>query len=104
MALSHRIPSLLAASGIYSYGTGVLRPSLTSLITQKVGREEQGVVLGLTQSLFSIAQITAPVLAGFLIGQQQLAAWAVLAAMTTFAGFLVSLPKVSDKLIHKHGN
>ncbi len=93
IAFSHRIPSLLIGSGVYSYGTGVLRPAVTSLVTQKAHREEQGVVLGLTQSLFSIAQITAPMLAGFLIGQDRLTAWALVAAATTLAGFIVSLSK-----------
>lgn len=93
IAFSHRIPSLLIGSGIYSYGTGVLRPAVTSLVTQHARRDEQGVVLGLTQSLFSIAQIAAPMVAGFLIDQNRLTTWALVAALTTFAGFLVSLPK-----------
>jgi MFS family permease len=46
-----------------------LRPALTSLITQNAGRREQGVIIGLTQSLMSIAQITAPLIAGALIGR-----------------------------------
>ena len=65
----YRIPDLLGISALASYGTGVLRPAITSLITQKASKREQGVVLGLTQSLTSIAQIVAPLLSGFLIGQ-----------------------------------
>jgi MFS family permease len=46
-----------------------LRPALTSLITQSADRREQGVIIGLTQSLMSVAQITAPLIAGVLIGR-----------------------------------
>ena len=86
----HRIPELLGASTIASYGTGVLRPAVTSLITQKASKQEQGVVLGLTQSLTSIAQIVAPLIAGLLIERDWLAAWALLAGGIAFCGFLLS--------------
>ncbi len=62
------------------FGAG-LRPALTSMITQKAGRREQGVILGLTQSLTSIAQIAAPLLAGYLIDRELLATWAVWAGV-----------------------
>ena len=77
-------------SAIATYGTGVLRPAVTSLITQKASKREQGVVLGLTQSLTSIAQILAPVLSGLLIDRGWLAAWAMFPAAIAFCGFLVS--------------
>jgi MFS family permease len=80
---------LLGAGTIASFGTGVLRPALTSLITQQAGREEQGIVLGLTQSLTSIAQIIAPMIAGFLIDHRFLTTWALVAAATSAAGLLL---------------
>jgi DHA1 family tetracycline resistance protein-like MFS transporter len=86
----YRIPDLLGISAVASYGTGVLRPAVTSLITQKASKQEQGVVLGLTQSLTSIAQILSPLLSGFLIGQNWLAAWAIVAGGIAFCGFLLS--------------
>jgi MFS family permease len=76
LGFSHGVGSLLFAAGLSSFGTGVLRPALTSLITQQVGRNEQGVVLGLNQSLLSIAQIIGPVIAGALIDAGRLSAWA----------------------------
>ncbi len=84
------IPQLLGISAVASYGTGVLRPAVTSLITRKASKREQGVVLGLTQSLTSIAQIVAPLLSGFLIGRGWLAAWALVAGGIAFCGFLLS--------------
>ena len=86
----YRIPQLLGITAVASYGTGVLRPAVTSLITQKASKREQGVVLGLTQSLTSVAQIVAPLLSGFLIDHDWLAAWALVAGGFAFCGFLLS--------------
>src|SRR5207237_8801519 len=67
LGLSHAIPTLLLAATFSSLGNGLIRPALTSLITQQVGRGEQGAVLGLNQSLMSVAQIVGPAIAGALI-------------------------------------
>jgi DHA1 family tetracycline resistance protein-like MFS transporter len=80
LGFTHALPLLLVVTAISSSGTGVVRPALTSLITQKAGRSEQGVVLGLTQSLNSIAAIVAPAIGGFLIDHSLLTGWALLAA------------------------
>jgi DHA1 family tetracycline resistance protein-like MFS transporter len=87
----YTIPGLLANMTLGSYGSGVLRPSVTALITHKAGRREQGVVLGLTQSLTSVSQIVAPVIAGALIDRGYLAGWAMLAAIVAVAGMVLSL-------------
>jgi hypothetical protein len=49
------------------------------------------VVLGLTQSLSSVAMVLAPPLAGWLIGQHWLMAWACTAGGVSAAGFLVAV-------------
>jgi MFS family permease len=69
----------------------VLRPSLTALITHKAGRREQGVVLGLTQSLTSISAIIAPIVGGTLIDHGYLAGWAMIIASVAFVGMVLSL-------------
>ena len=89
MGFTYRLPGLLVASSIASFGTGVLRPALTSLITQRAGRDEQGVVLGLTQSLMSVAQIIGPVIAGYLIDRQLLTTWALVGAAVSGVGILI---------------
>lgn len=76
LALVYEIPYLLAAIGFITFGAAVLRPSITSLITTKVARHRQGLVIGLMQSLMSIAQIIAPLIAGILIQHQLLSVWA----------------------------
>jgi MFS family permease len=77
LGFTHSVPMLLLTVAIASSGTGIVRPTVTSLITQKAGRSEQGVILGLTQSLNSISAIAAPALAGFLIDHGLLSTWAV---------------------------
>ena len=71
------------------FGNALLRPNLSSLITQAAGRQEQGVAIGLSQSLGSIAQIVAPALAGVLIGSSHLTAWALVASTAALLGMLV---------------
>jgi predicted MFS family arabinose efflux permease len=60
------------------------------MITQAAPREEQGVVLGLTQSLTSIAQITGPPVAGFLIQHGLLSGWGFTAGGVALIGLLLA--------------
>jgi multidrug resistance protein len=85
------IPQLLVNMTFGSYGSGVLRPAITALITHKAGKREQGVVLGLTQSLTSVSQIVAPVIAGSLIDGHHTAGWALSVAFVALMGMIVSL-------------
>ncbi len=83
------VPMLALAATVSAVGHGVLRPTLTSQITQQVSRSEQGVVLGLNQSLMSISQIGAPLLGGFLIEHDFLTPWALVAAAVAFGALLL---------------
>lgn len=87
LGVTYHVPALLVAATFGSFGSGVLRPALTSLVSQRAGRKEQGIVLGLTQSLNSLAQIICPAIAGFLIGWNQLTLWAWWAALIALFGF-----------------
>lgn len=86
LAASNGVPLLLVSATVSSFGQGVLRPTLIALITNQVDRGQQGTLLGLAQSLLSVAQITAPVIAGFLIGHGQLSAWALFSAALSAGG------------------
>jgi MFS transporter, DHA1 family, tetracycline resistance protein len=88
LGFTYAIPLLLVVTAVSSSGTGAVRPVLTSLITQKAGRSEQGVVLGLTQSLNSISAIVAPAIGGLLIDHSLLTGWALLAAAICGAALL----------------
>jgi DHA1 family tetracycline resistance protein-like MFS transporter len=83
------VPLLIAAATACSFGNGVLRPALTSQITQHVSRSEQGAVLGLNQSLMSVSQIFAPAAGGFLIEHGLLTTWALAAAAVACGALLL---------------
>jgi MFS family permease len=89
LAFCHSIPVLGLATLVTSIG-GLVRPTLTSLITQATPREEQGVVLGLTQSLNSVALIIAPPLGGFMIEHGWLTAWGLTASAVAVLGMLLT--------------
>ncbi len=90
LALSHSIPVLILATGVTAIG-GLVRPVLTSLITQATPATEQGVVLGLTQSLTSVAQITAPPIGTYLIGKEVLSGWGLITAAVAALGLALAL-------------
>lgn len=97
LAFCYSIPVLILATAVSALGS-LVRPTLTSMITQAAPREEQGVVLGLTQSLTSISQITGPPLAGFLIQHGFLSGWGITAAAVSFIGLsLASRPVAVER-------
>jgi multidrug resistance protein len=59
--------ALLIGGGIFSLGNSLSTPSLTSLASKSVGPGEQGGVLGVTQSVGSLARAVGPALAAVLI-------------------------------------
>jgi MFS family permease len=74
------------SSTVLAFGTGVIRPTLTSLITQHARPHEQGAVLGVTQSLMSIASVVTPIVSGMLIERRLLTLWAWLPAVVAVVG------------------
>ncbi len=88
IGLTRTMGQILVVNGFASIGGAGLRPALTSLVTQRAGKREQGVILGLTQSLTSIAQITAPLISGLLIDHQYLTVWALWAGLLSGAALL----------------
>jgi len=83
------IPYLLIAIGLLTFGSAILRPSLTALITTRAARHRQGMVIGLMQSLMAISQIIAPIIAGFLIQTQFLSTWAFAGTLFCAIGWVL---------------
>ena len=50
-----------------AFGTGVIRPILTSKLTKAVKREETGSILGVSNALNSVSQIVTPILGGLIL-------------------------------------
>jgi DHA1 family tetracycline resistance protein-like MFS transporter len=89
LAFSYTIPMLALAATVTAFGA-FIRPTLTSLITKAAPRSEQGSVLGLQQSLTSVAQIAGPPFAGFLIQHGALTTWGIAAAVITAVGLVLA--------------
>ena len=89
LAFCSSVPWLVLATAVMSMGS-LVRPALTSLITHAAPREEQGVVLGLMQSLNSGALIVGPLIAGYLIEHGLLTEWGLAAAATAVMGLVLA--------------
>ena len=85
------IVMLVGISTISAFGNGVLRPTLTALLSQRVGRHEQGIALGISASLSSLAMTLAPPVGGVLLTQHWLVAWAMVPATAAALGLIVAL-------------
>lgn len=72
---------LVVATALIAAGNAMLRPNLTSLLSRAAEKHEQGVVLGLSQSLASVASITAAPLSGWLIEHDHMDLWSVVAGV-----------------------
>ena len=89
LAFAHSIPWLLLSTTVLALG-GLVRPILTSMITQKTPRAEQCTVLGLTQSLTSVSQIVGPPIAGLLIQHDLLTVWGLTLAVIALLGLAIA--------------
>jgi MFS family permease len=85
LAVAWSVPAVYGAITALAF-TGFLRPVISSLLSRRSGNNEQGAVIGVTQSLSSISQVIGPLLAGFLIGRDWLAAWALTGAVIAVIG------------------
>ena len=56
---------LALISGFLSIGTGMLQPTILSLISDVTPDHEQGVTLGVNQSLSALARVMGPLWGGF---------------------------------------
>ncbi len=85
--------ALLAALGAVAFGQGVTSPVLSSLISKSGGKQAHGGVLGVSQSLGSLARILGPLWGGVLFDYAGPAGpyitTAALMAMATLAAFSV---------------
>lgn len=56
---------LAVISVVLSYGTGTLQPTILSLISEVTSEAEQGITLGINQSLSAFARVLGPLWGGF---------------------------------------
>jgi multidrug resistance protein len=85
-------PLWIALTGLFTgFGAGVLRPVLLSEITGQVSPRERGQVIGVNQSIQSLAQIGAPLMGTALIGAHALTTWALFPALLNGVGVILVL-------------
>jgi MFS family permease len=91
LGFAHSVPVLLALMAIGSIGVGLGRPTITTLLTKSVDRDEQGAALGTSQSLASVAQIIGQSLAGALMTRELFVVYGLTGAAIAAVGLVVSL-------------
>jgi MFS family permease len=91
LGFAYTLTMLLLVAVMSAFGNGVLRPVLTSRITQVAGRHEQGIAIGISGSLSSFAMMMAPPTGGALIDHHHLLGWALVPATVTAIGLVVAL-------------
>jgi DHA1 family tetracycline resistance protein-like MFS transporter len=62
---AHNVWHLLAILALFSFGSGISSPSISSLISRSVAGDVQGGVLGAGQSAASLARVLGPACGGF---------------------------------------
>jgi DHA1 family tetracycline resistance protein-like MFS transporter len=85
-------PSLsgaLALLGVLAAGQGLTSPMLSTLISRASGKDEQGGLLGLGQSLTAAARAVGPIAAGWLYDRGEAVPYAAAAVLMVVAALLV---------------
>ena len=90
LAVCHSVATLVSATVVMSMGS-LVRPALTTLITRATPQTEQGAVLGLTQSLTSVAMIIGPLASGYLIEHELLTTWGMVAAGISVVALILAV-------------
>jgi multidrug resistance protein len=91
VAASRSVPFLVAGCGLLAVGMGFNSPSMVSLISRLSDRDEQGGVLGVSQSLASLARVIGPVWGGFLFDRFGIRSPFVWASMFMMVAFAISV-------------
>ena len=66
LPFARALAPLGVAVSALAIGMGAMQPSLNSLISRRAGAEEQGEIMGLSQSVGSLSRVLGPVIAGAL--------------------------------------
>jgi len=66
MPFARALPLLIVALSALAFGMGAMQPSINSLISRRAGSERQGEVMGVAQSVGSLARVVGPLVAGWL--------------------------------------
>lgn len=84
---------------ILSIGTGILQPTILSLISKVTPEKEQGVTLGLNQSLSAFARVLGPLWGGFAFQYLGYQFPFLTGAAFTLVIFIISVSYLSKKIV-----
>jgi DHA1 family tetracycline resistance protein-like MFS transporter len=93
--LAESVTVLLVACGLLALGMGFHSPSIMALISRRVDANMQGGVLGLTQSLASLARVVGPAWGGWLYDRYGTVTPYVSAAVLMGIAFVISVALVA---------
>lgn len=88
LSLSHTVSVTLVFLTLSHSGAAVLRPTITARLSKRVSPQRQGLVMGVNQSVMSIAAILAPLVVGALIDHGLYVGWALWMSAIAVAGAL----------------
>jgi MFS family permease len=98
MGVTRSVAMLAPAVSLLALGMGLTQPSLNSLISRRARSEEQGEVLGVSQSAGSLSRVLGPVMAGFFFAEFGRDAVYFWGAVLATAALLLAL-----KLVRRRG-
>jgi MFS transporter, DHA1 family, tetracycline resistance protein len=86
-----------AINGVLALGTGINNPSVNALISRSAGADEQGGIMGIAQSMASMARILGPLWGGYSFGELG-HVWPFLSAGLLMAlAFFMSLKNLASR-------
>ena len=85
------ISAYVLLTGVVATGVAIAFPLVPSLVSKRTPPQEQGAILGITQSFGSLARVPGPLVAGFLFEQVHPAAPFLMGAALMAVGFGMTL-------------
>jgi DHA1 family tetracycline resistance protein-like MFS transporter len=85
-----KVWQLFAITFFLSMSQALIFPNVTALISNKAGQENQGEILGINQSVNSVAQAIPPIIGGFVVSIQ-LSVPLIIASALTITGWCIFL-------------
>lgn len=108
LSMSHTLPGVMTILPVASLGSGLVMPSLSSLVSRSARADEQGAALGAFQGIGSLARVVGPFTAEVALGRwgvaaPQLGAAALAAAAAVGAGMALRRKRAVASIIAEGG-
>ncbi|WP_413943275.1 MFS transporter [Bdellovibrio sp. HCB-162] len=91
VGLSQNVFLFFVACGVFGIGNSLIRPTVTSRLTKSLHKSEEGLALGFSNSLQSLAQVLCPPLGAYFIQQQWVPQLGLLMAGLSLLGYFAGV-------------